>query len=1097
MSDNPAYYHFLSSLRRGLATNIAEQPSGPRAKVDISLHAERRRLSNGGWETANPIARSVQLYGPGDISSFSDRIVTRKEPQPNTGTFEPNYFPFVEFADPDFPWRFTPEPVAAGGSSAPDSVVAITPWLALVVLKVGGEEPEFEELPRTSKQRPAVRVHSTASLPDLRYLWRWAHVQVTDEREILVGEMPPDDPGRRQVLADQVAEIQAQSPELVVSRLMCPRRLAAKTHYRAFIVPTYKRGWAAALDTATAWSEVASAGPADLAWSETGAIDLPYFYNWEFHTSARGDFEYLVRLLVGRPLENLGYREIDCERPGFGLTVAGGAEGTLLMEGALRSIDGEPSAWGADADAGPAPADGGFRRGLAEQVLPLASVVPKVTVPAGYGRGGLSDLLFEAQADGVTIKVSWTTAEPSTGLVRFGREDPEGGFAHNEQAVSAALGVQHEVLIELIPEARYHLVLELSLPAGSTTTEDLVVVLPLPAVAPPTYGRWHAARASVDPDNDGWFDVLNLDPRHRAAAGLGPAVVRTDQEALMSSAWDQIGAIEAANDKLRRAQLGREASKPLHQRIGQLPVESALRLLRPVQHRVLAKGESKTHGARLADEGLVTAAQSSALRKIARRRGPVRKRQGGDAPQHTLARLISTQLRPAGPHPTSGGTTSICDITEEMAADARAQLPSDADSNLAADRFCERNISCNLLKNLARGADAPDALTTGRNLSLACDALNGFLAVARKGHEPPLMDLKAAEGFLGETRDALLEGLDPEHTIVARTRRRLRLTDPLAKRFASGADALEQILAYPEFPQAMYKPLADLSQALILPGVETVPPNTVGLVRTNRRFIEAYMVGLNHEFSGELLWRRFPTDQRGSYFRQFWDVTDYVPAEADLVDGELTEDSVDRLRDIAEVHTWDHQAALGENYSTGESQRGDFLVLLVRGDLLKRYPDALVYAIDAGEGPSGKLLPKLEEYDLPKAEPITPSFSGSLGDDLVFFGFSFQEKDARSSKTGGTGDGKFFVFEERLGEPRFGLDEGDGSPPLDSWSDLQWGHVGLGNTAAGHLDEAEDVAGPQAAVGESWNATTDAALRARITLQKPARLCIHADQLLP
>ena len=32
------------------------------------------------------------------------------------------------------------------------------------------------------------------------------------------------------------------------------------------------------------------------------------------------------------------------------------------------------------------------------------------------------------------------------------------------------------------------------------------------------------------------------------------------------------------------------------------------------------------------------------------------------------------------------------------------------------------------------------------------------------------------------------------------------------------------------------------------------------------------MVGLNHEFARELLWREYPTDQRGSYFRQFWDV---------------------------------------------------------------------------------------------------------------------------------------------------------------------------------------------------------------------------------
>ena len=36
------------------------------------------------------------------------------------------------------------------------------------------------------------------------------------------------------------------------------------------------------------------------------------------------------------------------------------------------------------------------------------------------------------------------------------------------------------------------------------------------------------------------------------------------------------------------------------------------------------------------------------------------------------------------------------------------------------------------------------------------------------------------------------------------------------------------------------------------------------------RFVEAYMVGLNVEMARELLWRGFPTDQRGTYFDAFW-----------------------------------------------------------------------------------------------------------------------------------------------------------------------------------------------------------------------------------
>jgi len=65
--------------------------------------------------------------------------------------------------------------------------------------------------------------------------------------------------------------------------------------------------------------------------------------------------------------------------------------------------------------------------------------------------------------------------------------------------------------------------------------------------------------------------------------------------------------------------------------------------------------------------------------------------------------------------------------------------------------------------------------------------------------------------------------------------------------------------------------LRDLSQELLLPGLGHVPPNTVTLLETNAKFIEAFMVGLNTEMGRELLWRGFPTDQRGTYFRQFWE----------------------------------------------------------------------------------------------------------------------------------------------------------------------------------------------------------------------------------
>ena len=96
----------------------------------------------------------------------------------------------------------------------------------------------------------------------------------------------------------------------------------------------------------------------------------------------------------------------------------------------------------------------------------------------------------------------------------------------------------------------------------------------------------------------------------------------------------------------------------------------------------------------------------------------------------------------------------------------------------------------------------------------------------------------------------------------------------------------------------MYKPLADISSELFLPNINLIEPNSITLLETNQRFIEAYMVGLNHEFARELLWREYPTDQRGSYFRQFWDVRRSLD-RAGADPGALRE----RLRDIPPLHT--------------------------------------------------------------------------------------------------------------------------------------------------------------------------------------------------
>ena len=60
----------------------------------------------------------------------------------------------------------------------------------------------------------------------------------------------------------------------------------------------------------------------------------------------------------------------------------------------------------------------------------------------------------------------------------------------------------------------------------------------------------------------------------------------------------------------------------------------------------------------------------------------------------------------------------------------------------------------------------------------------------------------------------------------------------------------------------------------VLPEANGLEPDTAILLRTNPEFTSAFLVGVNHEMNSELLWRGYPTDQRGTPFQHFWDRVD-------------------------------------------------------------------------------------------------------------------------------------------------------------------------------------------------------------------------------
>ena len=194
-------------------------------------------------------------------------------------------------------------------------------------------------------------------------------------------------------------------------------------------------------------------------------------------------------------------------------------------------------------------------------------------------------------------------------------------------------------------------------------------------------------------------------------------------------------------------------------------------------------------------------------------------------------------------------------------------------------------------------------------------------------------------------------------------------------------------MAYPKIDLPMYQPLKDSAIERFLPNINLIAQNSITLMETNQRFIEAYMVGLNYEFARKLLWREYPTDQRGSYFRQFWYVGDTIDSEG------LSADALkEKLYDIPEIHRWPLTSALGDHNNRGRSRpdRAPQAVLIIRGELLKKYPNTVIFAqhakiVDGLRTPDW--LTPAEEAQPPRSKTRTPLYEAQPADDIYFFGF--------------------------------------------------------------------------------------------------------------
>lgn len=589
-----------------------------------------------------------------------------------------------------------------------------------------------------------------------------------------------------------------------------------------------------------------------------------------------------------------------------------------------------------------------------------------------------------------------------------------------------------------------------------------------PVAAPPLYGRWSDARDHLEPAGSDWFDALNADPRYRVAAGAAGQIVQEQEDKMLAGAWQQIDGLPEINETLRFAQFARTIARRVRdRRLKGASLEAFLYLTAPLFRRV--KSGSQTIARLVANSPIGRGPFEATFRRLLRR---LRRRLQLSGTPTLLDRMnrgvIAAASTPPRPRVVLMSDMAFSSIVQggprqpafQLALDVGPGFPPPATQPL-----------------LRRFGDSPDAALFR---AAAATMLAGLHAPRVPRHDPvPLV--------LAGIRTLLTDAADPANAMAQSLQSRLHFAPGFVR---AATDPLEPILASPEFNNAMYEPLRQLSEEWILPGVSKFPINTISLAEVNQAFIEAYLLGLSHELGRSLLWHDYPTDQRGTHFRQFWESGGYI--------GPRTRE---QLRDIRPIDEWLATNALGANGNRPPLPGGGQpLVLLIRGDVLRQYPTAVVYAAQAKK--VGSVLKPAD----PPVE-IQPIFRGRLGGDIAFFGFELTADEARSSATD---DGWFFILQEQPNEPRFGLEPGTmPASALTKWSDLRWAHFGSTHIP-GYIDlnaTLPDTHAVVQAAGDpvvAWHANapstdktgTTSAQLAWITLRRWLRIAIHADRML-
>jgi hypothetical protein len=1150
-----ARYGFLPWLRQGISAKINEEDTlgglagkAGRPTVDISLSLSGIKL---GASAATPITdvaedpavpdkpvfKKIELIGPGDITGIKQSAIVKTEPLAGVSTFEPNYLPYIEFYEEDFPWRYTP--AAAKGEK-------LRPWMVLVVL----EAEEFER--RFFPGAPLTAIthgHRPIAFPPQAETWAWAHVQVNHPLEG----------------ADKAAALRAvvnANPNLASSRLLCPRRLKANTSYAAFLLPAFEQGRLAGLGApaeriqgtdiqASSWGSHPNDEYAHL-W--------PVYSEWEFRTGDLADFEYLVRRIEARTLEDpVGRRPVDMQDAGYELSYRGG-NGSLLLEGALQLV----GAAGARADF--------LGAGTAEQAfISHLQTLLNLNTDLEAGQAGPDPLNQTLYVDGgdkddpiVTPPLygQWhadtfrADANKSGEWFHELNLDPRNRLAagfgtlvvrKNQDAYMDRAWKQ----VEAVLEARRRIQLgRFAAEAGQKLQAayfDKMDESSFSAFSSSFHSRSHFVEEGTAQE----ATVQEVVHTHLIQPDNLAALFKNQHTALQQARenWTQATAdLTRIQDEILDKEADIQATETrissLQDEIEQL-LEDIATIEGQITTKTIALDDLITHQipdkerviqeledqkAAATDQAVIDnlenliALRQAELNTLKQQRDGLQqelttlqnqKQQKGTALQSAQEQLAFEQSL------LQQQQNELSALQDEQAAKqaeilaleaqidfitglinrlARLHLPSSAlrqdyrklarpngpalrrvlGATISKDPLVQLSTQINLAEAPSDIADLPESLNTKSWDELDWGAAS-FAA-------PPVEADVAPEA--ATTSTGLIRNIIKKH-IQAASALNKRLNSIFEVQTTSPREESETpnpLITYPEFKEAMYGALSEISSELMLPNVQLIPMDTFALLEVNRRFIESYLVGLNHEMARELLWREYPTDQRGSYFRRFWDDLDNLAATAPPPDIELLT-AMDK--------------PLGQNAPASAAEAppspdNPQVVFVIRSELLKKFPNALVF-MQRAEWDADKSAPRLLTTGKDVTQRKMPQFKASINPEVSFYGFPITAKEALGDEDD---PGWFFIVQERPGEPRFGMDispedEADTFASIGEWNDLAWPMAETDTLGFLKLSSLPPMSKPpKAGATEQYTWARNSAHLAAILFQLPFMVAVHATDMI-